>query len=312
MKERNITLDYFKILLSILVIIIHLPLLDIQVSSSFFGENSLLYSIAIFISFGLTKIAVPSFFIINGYFLDFTDQQKVIKYIIKMIKIYIVWTLFYLPFLIEKASLSMYPILLTMGYYHLWYLPALIGAVICIFFIKKHIHNKVLIFVFAVLLFGIGYYIQQTNPYSNLRIFMYRNFLFMGIPFVLLGNIIKGFDFSQYRRLITITAIISLLALFFESSFYIYTYGVMPNIYISLIVTCPLLMIFVLQRSKKKVTLNEDIGQLSSAIFFIHPAILFLIDIPVLNVLKLPFVIIASIFISFAIIQANKSLKIFL
>lgn len=312
MKERNITLDYFKILLSILVIIIHLPLLDIQpFTSNILGEG-LLYSVGIFLSFGLTKIAVPSFFIINGYFLDFSDRKKVIKYITKMIKIYVVWTLFYLPFMIEKASLSMYPILLTMGYYHLWYLPALIGATICIFCIKKYINSPILLLIIAVLIFGLGYYIQQTNPHSSLRIFMYRNFFFMGVPFVLLGNLIKSFDFSRYKRLVAIITAISLLTLFLESSIYIYTYGMMPNIYLSLIIVCPLLMIFVLQNSRKKAAKNDDIGQLSSAIFFIHPVVLFLIDIPVLNAFKLPFVIIASIFFSFAIIQANKSLKIFL
>lgn len=312
MKERNITLDYFKILLSILVVVIHLPLLDINTSTPDLFGGGFLYSIGIFISFGLTKIAVPSFFIINGYFLDFADQKKVIRYILKMIKIYIVWTLFYLPFMIEKASISLYPVLLVMGFYHLWYLPALIGAVICIFLLKKYLNNNVLLLIIAVLLFGVGYYIQQTNPHSDLRIFIYRNFLFMGIPFVLLGNLIKNFDFSHYKRLITPLVIISLLALFFESTAYISKYAVMPNIYISLIVICPLLMIFILQNSKKRTVMSDDIGQLSSAIFFIHPAILFLIDIPGPNIFKLPFVVITSIFISFAIIQANKSFKIFL
>lgn len=312
MKERNITLDYFKILLSILVIIIHLPLFNIYPSAENLLSNNILYSLRIFISFGITKIAVPSFFIINGYFLDFADQKKVVKYIIKMIKIYVVWTLFYLPFMIEKASLSMYPILLTMGFFHLWYLPALVGAVICIFFIKKYLNNKILLLSIILILFGIGYYIQQQNPYSDLRFFKYRNFLFMGIPFVLLGNLIKNFDFSQYKRLTIGLVVISLVALIFESGIYINKLGTSPNIYISLIVICPALMIFVLQNSKKKLVINEDIGQLSSAIFFIHPAVLFLIDIPVLNLFKLPFVIITSIFISFAIIQANKSLKIFL
>ncbi len=312
MKERNITLDYFKILLSILVIIIHLPIVDMPTSTSkVFGEG-FLYSIGIFISFGLTKIAVPSFFIINGHFLDFTDQKKVIKYITKMIKIYVVWTLFYLPFMIEKASIGMYPLLLAMGFYHLWYLPALIGAAIGVFFIKKYLNNNILLLIIAILLLGIGYYIQQTSPHSSLRIFMYRNFLFMGIPFVLLGNLIKSFNFSQYKRLIPILLVIGLLTLLFESIVYISKYGVMPNIYISLIILCPILMIFVLQNSKKKAIMNDDIGQLSSAIFFIHPAILFLIHIPVPNIFILPFVIISSVFLSFAIIQANKSLKIFL
>lgn len=311
MKERNVTLDYFKILLSILVIIIHLPIVDIYSTPLDFG-GKVLYSIGSFISFDLSKIAVPSFFIINGYFLDFTDQKKVIKYITKMIKIYLVWTLFYLPFMIEKASFSMYAILLTMGYYHLWYLPALIGAVICIFFIKKYLNNNILLLVIAISLFIIGYYIQQTNPYAPLRFFKYRNFLFMGIPFVLLGNLIKNINFNQYKKLTISLVIIVFSILIFESNTYIHKYQIIPNIYLSLIILCPILMISVLQHSKKKIVINDDIGQLSSAIFFIHPAVLFLIDIPVSNIFILPFVIIASVFLSFAIIQANKSLKIFL
>ncbi|QIK61337.1 acyltransferase family protein [Dysgonomonas sp. HDW5A] len=311
MKERNITLDYFKILLSILVVIIHLPIVDIYITPQGFGSK-ILYSIGSFISFDLSKIAVPSFFIINGYFLDFTDQKKVFRYITKMIKIYIVWTLFYLPFMIEKASGSMYAILLMMGFYHLWYLPALIGAVICIFFMRKIFNNNILFLIIAVLLFGIGYYIQQTNPYAPLRFFKYRNFLFMGIPFVLMGYLIKSFDFSRYKRLITVLLVLSLSTLIFESCTYLHKYEAIPNIYLSLFITCPAIIILILQNSTMKILKNDDIGQLSSAIFFIHPAILFLIHIPVPNIFILPFVIISSVFLSFAIIQANKSLKIFL
>ena len=80
--QRNITLDYYKIALSILVISIHIQ--------SLFSVDSLL---GWFISNGIARIAVPSFFLISGYYLydKMGDRMVVKKYLLHLLVIYIVW-----------------------------------------------------------------------------------------------------------------------------------------------------------------------------------------------------------------------------
>lgn len=87
--ERNPALDYFKILLSILVITIHIyPLFD-KLSFSSWA-----------ISGGIARIAVPCFFVFSGYFIasKIDDPKATFKYLKHLLIIYVVWALIYFPY----------------------------------------------------------------------------------------------------------------------------------------------------------------------------------------------------------------------
>lgn len=73
----------------------------------------------------ITRLAVPFFFVTTGFFLDFSNTKKVMKYIVRLIVLYAIWTIIYLPF----SSISVKKLLLTGIVEHLWYLPAAIIAV---------------------------------------------------------------------------------------------------------------------------------------------------------------------------------------
>ena len=99
-----------------------------------------------FLRFYLGRIAVPFFFISAGFFLfrktDPTayDPTPCKQYILRILRLYGVWTVLYLPWVIRDARADgktlltgtvsfLRNFLLTGSYNHLWYLPALAVAV---------------------------------------------------------------------------------------------------------------------------------------------------------------------------------------
>ncbi|SHF72273.1 acyltransferase family protein [Dysgonomonas macrotermitis] len=311
--ERNITLDYFKIALSICVIIAHNPFVSIYPPEGNDLWNQFLYILGWETTYSLGRIAVPAFFIINGFFLNLDDRAKVIKYVTKLIKLYIVWAIFYLPCYYPYLDIKSFFIIFATGYYHLWYFPALIGAVIMLFFIHKIIKNKYALLIIAFTLFCIGYWIQDKNPYDNFELLKYRNFIFFGIPMVTIGYVLRQFDLQRIKKILPYIIVLFAIILFTEVYIYMEQQRV-NNLYFSFFLICPALFIYFLINGKMgKDTSNGVIPLLSSAVFYIHPIIIrwtaLLFDI---DVITFPYVVITTFIIAYLIIQVNKTIKIFL
>lgn len=311
--ERNVTLDYFKIILSILVINIHAPFVSIYHPEDTGFWSQFGYISGWVFSHGITKIAVPLFFIINGFFLNLENKTKLIRYIKRLIIMYIVWAFFYLPAYYSYMDTATFIRVFATGFYHLWYLPGLIGAIILLYFVNKITKNKLLLISIAVSLFIIGYYIQMRDPYTNIEMIKYRNFLFFGFPFVLFGYLLQKFDFTRNKKAV-ITALIGGFILLLCESYLYMTLQRTNNLMLSLLIICPVLFIFIQQHSKMGVDKrNNVLSQLPTAIYYIHPmvirwtALLFTIDI-----ISFPYIVISSFVVAILIIQLNKYFKIFL
>jgi surface polysaccharide O-acyltransferase-like enzyme len=113
---RNINLDLLKFILSMMVVGIHaLFLVDVDWR---------LYDI--FVNY-VFRIAVPIFFMINGYFALKVVQspQAFGRWFLSLIGLYAVWTTIYTPYFFYP---DMKPIdwasIIFIGYFHLWYVPA--------------------------------------------------------------------------------------------------------------------------------------------------------------------------------------------
>jgi len=303
--ERNITLDYFKIILAILVIIIHLPL------DNSFSKAVQIINNDLFIN-GICRMAVPCFFVINGYFLKIDESYKVKKYLKHIGIMYIVWTLLYLPFA-EIDSLRTFIIIFIGGFIHLWYLAALFQSVIIIYMLKKVIKNDNIILIISFVLFSIGYFIQSYYPYPTwVDLYKFRNFLFLGIPFFFIGYLIKKWDVDTHKKIILkLTFLISILFAFEIILTYKLQEFYSKDFYISLIFLCPLLIKCVINYSKYAKS-NNELGSLSSAMYLSHIFIIFISYQFFSNAMTLPFVILMTILFSYLVIYANKSLKIFL
>lgn len=297
--ERNLRLDCLKIILSILVITVHIQPL--------FEENSLLGWL---ISNGIARIAVPCFFVISGYFIQpkIEDYKNLRRYILHLLSVYIIWSIIYLPIYyssIEPRSLITFAF---MGFYHLWFLPALIVAIIVLALITKFIKKDIFILFSGIVLFITGYIMEISGlPYRS-----FCNGLFFGYPFVAIGyllykrNILSRIKYSVLYSTLTISLLTLLLESYLGYKEYIY-----HNLFLSLFILSPGLVIWGLKGIKRGI-LNDYIYKLPAGIYYVHILVLTLI-IPLSetdNIINLPFIAIVSILLSIFITFINKQLKI--
>ncbi|MBD8348208.1 acyltransferase [Dysgonomonas sp. HGC4] len=319
-NKRNITLDYFKIGLSILIIMIHCPFVSIYAPQNGSILDNIGYIVGWEISYGLTKIGVPLFFIINGYYLNITSREKTGKYLTKLVILYIVWTLLYIPWYYPyfKNDIKSLIITVTNGFFHLWYLVSLIGAVIMLYFLNRIKVNKIGLIILAIALFFIGYLIQKRDPYSAFEIMKYRNFLFWAFPFVTIGHLIKYVIYSKIKKFIPYILILGSIALMIEAYIYM-EQQVTNNLYIVPLFLCPAIFIYILNNGKMgSYPKHNTVADMSIAIFFIHPMLILAsldlkinayIDSPVMFFL---FITITTLPLAYIIVRLNRVLKIFL
>lgn len=167
-------LDILKYISAILIIILHLrPFINYS------NEFDLAFNNII------TRICVPIFFLITGYFVAKKEQGNkdyINNYIKKLIPLYIVWSAIYIPVLIGTAikylpTINSYiatlnlsiPLFILLGiilipiallvalvytgvYYHLWYFPATILSLLVLKKWKNRFNIKYLLGISLILL----------------------------------------------------------------------------------------------------------------------------------------------------------------
>ena len=245
---------------------------------------------------GITKLAVPFFFISSGYFLSnkINNWSSTKIYILKILKMYIIWTIIYIPLIafswvkygwdiafFIKASVF------AGTYLHFWYLTALIFASAFLYFGLKKISLKNLFFI-ALILFFIGlmgqpYYTLTEKSLLLTKLFNYyfkifltvRNGLFFGLVFMIIGMLIKDKKFPNKRNCI-IGLAISFIMIFFEIFFlknFLNTEAF--DIYISLLPASYFLFALILQIKLPDKNYFYYLRQMSLLIFLSHPLMRF-------------------------------------
>lgn len=207
------SIDLAKLICAILVIAIH---------STPFGTSDF-YSIPNYvIKDYISRIAVPFFFVSSGFFFfqnykyDDNDVEKVKKYVFRLLFLYIIWCLIYIPFRIDYIINNpngqlLGPLLYIKvcifdgGYIHLWYLRSLAVSIMIIsFLLRKNIRIETIV-VSAVIFYCIGCIgqgysfilkpLKNYNTIYNLIILIKkiigttRNGIFEGFIFVTIGFI---------------------------------------------------------------------------------------------------------------------------
>lgn len=301
--ERNLRLDYFRLLLSILVITIHIqPLLS---------TNSL---IGWLISNGIARIAVPCFFIISGYYINLRidNKEAIKKYLLHILFVYCVWTIIYLPIYYQTTDLRLLITIILTGYYHLWFLPALIVGMLMLIIIRTFIKSDNFILIIGFVLFLAGYLIEY-NQFLSYRFFC--NGIFLGFPFISLGYYIqrKSVGESAKNIYLYILILVCTSTLLMES-YFSYKIELFQNFFLSLYILCPVLFICILKNSSNNISFKLDISKLSAGIYYVHIWVIeiFLSCPATNNIYKLPLITIVSILLSIFIVIINKRIKIFL
>ena len=139
----------------------------------FYGDGNLSRVADFVVLRYLERLAVPFFFICSGFFLyrgiEWTsmDDKKERTYIFRIIRLYLIWTIIYLPYSINTFQydeagtvhaliIFIRDFFLTGSCFHLWYMNALAFAVFLIMILRKQGFKPKSVLIISVLLFLTG------------------------------------------------------------------------------------------------------------------------------------------------------------
>lgn len=272
---RNNNLDILKVIMAFLVVALHI----FPVSKLEGLEGLISYEIAS----GITRIAVPTFFLISGYFLrnKLNDTAYLWKYAKRILLLYITWQILYLPDLIRFYKLGWFSqfdmvLKLIYGYWHLWYLLASVIAVGLLYWVRNSsVFSK---WVLIISLLTVGYVFQiliqsdLLHRYLDIQ-FVYaiigttRNFLFFAFPMMLLGTLYEQWKttISKYKKIYVLLWIFLLIE--------VYCYYQFKVKAMDFLIVLPLLSMFtlVVANESKSVTSTAVNPTLSLGIYLVHP-----------------------------------------
>jgi len=220
-QPTNGTIDIFKVIMALLVVGIH---------TEPFGFNIWLDR-----GFGIvTRLCVPFFFITSAYFYWLKDKGA-IRYLKRILLLYFVWSVIYLPFDIKSLSNMsigkvLYRYLWTGNEHALWYLcGSAIGFSITYLLLKVFKPKTVLIISITVLVIGCmkstwAPLFERLLSVEVVDFLGSRNGLFYAFPYTALGMFAaKSSDESKGRSLkpLIIGFVLSLFALCIESILFV-------------------------------------------------------------------------------------------
>ncbi|MEN9919305.1 MAG: hypothetical protein RL662_1741 [Bacteroidota bacterium] len=313
--ERNITLDYLKLVLALLVLLAHCH--NSLAEIPYLGWS---------ISQGLSRVTMPIFFIINGFYLQpiIHDKAKVKRYLYNLLKLYLLWMVIYVPFQTIVAGTKTDPTVIRVLYWvfgwgHLWYMSALMGAVVLVYFAKRiGLGNK--------LLLGIGFLLfLSVYTYQHLFLFGFdipttsymftKTFLFTGFPYLFIGFYIRDEGVIDRFRITKTTYVLTgllLLGVLGESVAF-YVWKTHTDFYLLLPFVAPLIFILVFKKGRMGVS-DGFVAQLSSAVYYSHLFFICMIerttDFTQTNLFILS--VFVTLIMSTALIVLNRHIKVFL
>ena len=171
-------LDQLKLILAVLIVGLHTNVLQ-EVSTA----------IAYALNNGLARLAVPLFFMLSGYFLAQRAHPKIWPWAKPILLLYGLWQVVYLPFYTPAPTLAAWLSTWAFGYWHLWYLNALLLAGGVVLWCYQRGWQRPLAYT-VVPLYLVGCIIQYLQHYAGLTLPLesYRNALWFGLPFMVLGT----------------------------------------------------------------------------------------------------------------------------
>lgn len=322
--KEIVVLDILKMFLAILVLLRHC-------GQAFYSENSIYVNL---ITNAISTIAVPTFFVISGFLLwrKEVDKNRVWRQAKRLFKLYVIWCIIYLPLQI-KSIMSMSERVVECvfiytqrfffdgGFYHLWFLPALIFSLIFVYYLEKKLPKLSLPLVIGLYIVGVlvDTYIRFIPalqlifvPYKQLFLTT-RNGFFCGSVFVLLGKKLaekKDIKICKFKNLI-LWGISAVFLLVIES--YIVKDNSVVNMYFSNIMLAPILVVIAIKLSKKGNKIFSFFRNISTILFCVHPAVISLWCILIKNIIILPMistviVLIISVILSCAIWVLSKKI----
>ncbi|WP_120506572.1 acyltransferase family protein [Rahnella bruchi] len=284
-NQRNQLADVFRLVLILMVIAIHVGV---------FSENPLL---SFYTVDGFFRIAVPIFFIINGFYFQkqITDSFKFKKWLKRVVLLFMSWQMIYLPLYfpvneINSNHLAVFFSELIFGYHHLWYIAAMATGGVGLYFLKNRSRIMIIcvgLFLAGTLLQYMRVFLQPDSLYYKVfsQYWIFRNGLFFGFPMMYIGsylarhNVIQKINADKVKiaLILGITLLTSELAVVY---FYIFkgdSYHI--DFILSLLLVAPVLFVLLMKNSAIyfKGFNTKNLALICSAMYFIHPYVIFLL-----------------------------------
>lgn len=308
MKKTYGILDITKFISALLVIAIHCaPFIEVNETLNF-----------VFVQI-IARLAVPFFFITSGWLFfrninpnqgmrDITNVESLKHYWFRICKLYLVWSVLYLPLLLlswiqggfemQTILRLIRDILFNGTYYHLWFLPALLLGIPLVYVLYTTIKKRWMLWI-TFLLYLVGMLINvygaslsdvmlvgpMLQGYVALLVTS-RNGLFFAPIFLALGIYVQSFLQDNYKKQSGIALLIS-FCLFCGEAWMLKEAGIMhelTSMYFMLVPTVFFLFMFLMQFDIQAPKLCPILRRMSLLIYVSHIYFIFLF----LNVLGLP------------------------
>ena len=227
-QRRNYTIDVMRLVMALFIVALH--------SNPFVEYNEL---ISYFTSQVMSRLGVPFFSAIAGYyFCQSNSENKYRKTILRYLRPYFLWSVIYFIYGLELDKMggilqhicdTLTTFLFT-GFYHLWYMLAIIYTVVVVWIAEKFryvfctlYYSSLICLLIGILMFGYGNLffslpiIEDTLGHLNSDINMQTQWIFLVLPFFMMGYKLNWRSVKEsraYRRceLLLILAIMVYLA----------------------------------------------------------------------------------------------------
>lgn len=274
--RKNTTLELLKLLASYMVVFIHV---------SFYGN----FGIAIN---SLARFAVPLFLLVSGFFSYDVSREKIksrINYILKLaIFSTVIYTLFNVALAVYFGSIN--SIFVYFSKYlqpkrwfnfiflnvpassaHLWYLFAILYVYVIFYFVKKYNVKEKIIFSVSFALLALHILLGEGLSIFKivLPIAYLRNFVFMGIPFFVLGLFVKKHE-EKIRKIPSYLSVGAFIIGCVITVFSRFNIGVNELYLGSLLILFTIINIFIKYSEVKYSPFLENLSQCSNYIYIFH------------------------------------------
>lgn len=268
MKSHYLALDVLKVCLAFMVVALHRELyLD---CGEIFGN----------VIDAFVHLAVPTFFIINGYyFACVKDSVSFKRYLKRWGVLYLTWTIIYGYFIVLYSPSWQVAITdFILGYFHLWYVINSIYAFVIIWILIKY-GNERLLCVVAVIAAIMGI----IFAFSGFGDRLYRNFMFFALPFIAIGYLISKRNIKlkgKHGLIFLCVGMVMLITEYYVAKQYM---GVKRmELGVSLYFVCP--VIFIVCNNCTLTYRGKYLADFSTGIFLTHQLAVPIIDrIPLLH-----------------------------
>ena len=320
-KENKLNyqnLDILKYISAILIMILHLrPFINFSDQLDLAFNNI------------ITRICVPIFFIITGYFVAKKESKRenyINDYIKKTIPLYLVWSLLYLPVIIGTIiqylqtineyiskinialplliviSILLLPIIILIAlcytgiYYHLWYFPAIIFSLLVLKKWKNKFNIKYLLIIsFILLLFGATETYYGILPLSIKELLSYYyNIFFTTRNFLFFGlfYVVLGYFIGTKEKAYSKYCFAKLIISFFLLTFEAILLHDIDRLNSNILLSCVPLTYYLFISTiyiTNNMKLKFQFGNYSKYYYLIHPMIIFIISLLFKNISNYPY-----------------------